>query len=370
MIRIEEIYVNIFKNYIDKNIPKTRLFFCDPPGTTDPENLMNYGHDITEYNYIFLHDQEPIFLDVHKPLFDDVEKRNKDITDNFNSNKKILIHSEKNSDEVNEVCNIYGWDDYYYFFHGWAALEWFRGFNYDFTIEPPESRKIKSSFISPNRIIGGKRNHRVLLFYNMVKNNITNAKISMPQVCPYENEFASKIGRRYRNTYPDIEKVLGSVNLPWNFSGEENHPMESYTLGLFDQSFESLAYIVTETVFSGKRNHLTEKIFKPICMYMPFILVSTAYSLEYLKSYGFKTFSEFWSEDYDTEEDDILRIEKIAKLTKNLDDLTPKELNQMYKHMIPTLKFNYNHFYNGVFKNILWKELTSMLNNIKKDINS
>jgi hypothetical protein len=172
MIRIEEIYVNIFKNYIDKNIPKTRLFFCDPPGTTDPENLMNYGHNILEYNYIFLHDQEPIFLDVHKPLFDDVEKRNEDITDNFNSNKKILIHSEKNSDEVNEVCNIYGWDDYYYFFHGWAALEWFRGFNYDFTIEPPESRKIKSSFLPMQKLVCHKFVHMKMSSHQKLEEDI------------------------------------------------------------------------------------------------------------------------------------------------------------------------------------------------------
>jgi len=367
MIRTEEIYFNIFKKYIDKNVPKTRVFFCDPPGTTSPENLMNHGNDSTEYNYIFLHDQEPIFLDTHKPLFDDVERRNTDITDNVQFHKKALIHSEYNSASVKEVCNVYGWSEYYYFFHGWAALEWFRGFNYSFRIDPPESRNINSSFICPNRIIGGKRNHRVLLFYNILKNGVNTAKISMPSVCPHENLTISEISNQYINKYPDIQQVLDSANLPWNFDGESGHPMESYTLGLYDQCFTTLAYIVTETVFSGKRNHLTEKIFKPICLQMPFILLSTPHSLEYLRSYGFSTFSEFWNEDYDSETDDFKRIEKVAKLANDLDNLSSKELAQIYKHMIPTIIHNYNHFYNGDFRDILWKEMTTMLAKLKKD---
>lgn len=331
---------------------------------------MNYGHDVTEHNYIFLHDQEPIFPDIHKPLFDDVERRNKDIVDNPHPTKKILVHSEKNSDEVKEVCDAYGWDDYYYFFHGWAALDWFRGYNCSFAVDCPEDRFIESSFISPNRIIGGKRDHRVLLFYNILSRGIANAKISMPKICPYENKPIENIGKKYQSSYPDITKTLSSCQLPLNFSGENGHPMESYRLGLFEECSTTLAYVITETVFSGKRNHLTEKTFKPICMQMPFILVSTPNSLKYLRSYGFKTFSEFWSEDYDEEDDDLKRIEKVADILSDLDSLTTKELNTLYKHMIPTLEHNFNHFYHGGFQKILWDELTTMLSQINENINT
>lgn len=315
-----------------------------------------------------MHDQEPIFLDIHKPLFDDVKKRNKDIIDNEYDSKEILIHSEKNSDEVKKVCDIYGWKNYYYFFHGWAALDWFRGYNYSYVINPPENRKIKYSYISPNRIIGGKRDHRVLLYYNMLKNGINNAKISMPKICPHENKPIKDIGKKYVYAYPDIVDILESQKLPLNFYGETGHPMESYKLSLFDECSNTLSYIVTETVFSGKRNHLTEKTFKPICMKMPFILLSTPHSLEYLRSYGFKTFSEFWDEEYDEEENDLKRVEKIANIASDLDSLSTKELNDLYKHLIPVLNHNFNHFYYGDFEKILWKELTTMLNNIKKDI--
>jgi len=386
MIRTEEIYFNIFKKYVDSHIPKTRVFFCDPPGATAPENLMNYGNDTIEYNYVFLHDQEPVDVSLHSDLFRSIQIRNDDLYDKYFNflpgenqyffeiidhgklrKNGALIHSEYNSEFVEEACKIHNWDNYYYFFHGWAAIEWFRGFNYSFVIEPPESRNIDSSFICPNRIIGGQRNHRVLLFYNILKNKINTAKISMPKTCPHESIAIQDIGKKYIQKYPDIIDTLDSAELPWNFDGESGHPMESYTLGLYDECFSSLAYIVTETVFSGRRNHLTEKIFKPICLQMPFILLSTAHSLEYLRSYGFLTFSEFWNEDYDHETDDFKRIEKIAKLSSELDQLSPKELTQMYKHMIPIVKHNYNHFYNGNFKDILWNEMSSMLKKLKKD---
>jgi len=35
--------------------------------------------------------------------------------------------------------------------------------------------------------------------------------------------------------------------------------------------------------------------------------------------------------------------------------------------MIPTINHNYNHFYNGDFRDILWKEMTTMLAKLKKD---
>ena len=55
--------------------------------------------------------------------------------------------------------------------------------------------------------------------------------------------------------------------------------MQSNQLSLFEQSAESLLYLVTETVASGRRQHLTEKTFKPICLQMPFIIVGCAGSL-------------------------------------------------------------------------------------------
>ena len=348
MIRIDEIYNNTFWPFLKKNAPQTRMFFCDPPGRSDPESLLNFGINDVEYNYILLHDQEPIHLDIHRALFDDVAARNNDITVYFEGIKnQAVVTSEYNSEFVEQVCSQYNWQHYYYFYHGWAALDWYRGYHRTWLIPPPEQREITRSFIAPNRIVGGKRDHRVLLLYHMFRNQINNAWISCPKVCPAENITIDQIAAKFSTRYPDISAVFEQTLLPLNFPGETDHPMHSCWLSLFDESAESLAYVVTETVFQGRRQHLTEKTFKPICLQMPFVIAGTAGSLEYLRSYGFRTFGDVWDESYDTETDDFVRLEKIGQLLKYLDNMNQRELNQLYQAARPVVE------HNDTFKTVL-----------------
>ena len=141
--------------------------------------------------------------------------------------------------------------------------------------------------------------------------------------------------------------------------------MHSCWLSLFQENSQSLAHVVTETVFHGRRHHLTEKTFKPICLRMPFVMVSTAGSLQYLKRYGFRTFSDIWDESYDHEINDDLRLEKISQLLKDLDSQSPQELQKIYQSAIPILEHNFQHFYGGGFETILWQELQNMLIDLK-----
>jgi len=133
---------------------------------------------------------------------------------------------------------------------------------------------------------------------------------------------------------------------------------------LFDESAESLLYLVTETVATHRRHHLTEKTFKPIALGMPFIIVGTRGSLEYLRSYGFRTFGDIWDESYDFAEDEV-RIERIAELLKSLDVLSTKAKQDMFDSAQEVIEHNWNHFYNGGFEQILWTELNEMLNAIE-----
>jgi hypothetical protein len=144
--------------------------------------------------------------------------------------------------------------------------------------------------------------------------------------------------------------------------------MHSCWLSLFEENACSLAHVVTETVFYGRRHHLTEKIFKPICLRLPFILVSSAGSLEYLRRYGFRTFSHLWNEDYDLETDDQSRLISISRLLKDLDNQSSHELQSIYRAARPVIDHNYKHFYGGGFEDILWQELVGMLTEIKNHI--
>jgi hypothetical protein len=164
--------------------------------------------------------------------------------------------------------------------------------------------------------------------------------------------------------YPDIKSVFAAQSLPINFAGETDHPMHSCWLSLFDQCAESLLYLVTETVATGRRHHLTEKTFKPIALGMPFVIVGTKGSLEYLRSYGFRTFEGIWDESYDLEEDDM-RIKRIASLLRSLDELSLAGKQELFDQCQEVIEHNWNHFYGGGFEAVLWKELNEMLNEIE-----
>jgi hypothetical protein len=142
--------------------------------------------------------------------------------------------------------------------------------------------------------------------------------------------------------------------------------MHSCWLSLFKESSDCLLYLVTETVATRRRLHLTEKTFKPIAMGMPFVIVGTKGSLRYLKEYGFRTFEGIWDESYDDAEDDV-RIQRIASLLRSLDELPAEAKQYLFEQCIPVIEHNWNHFYNGGFEKILWNELNDMLNSVESD---
>ena len=318
------------------------------------------------------------------PTFDHVVKLNADIYSNKYWERKdgnfkfaghiprpkdfvapgYIVTSERDSENVEFICKKYKWKSLYYFFHGWAALDWYRGYDRTFLIPRPKERTITKTFIAPNRIVAGERQHRLEMLYHIFRNDMTNNHISCPATCPAENISIHEAVKNLIPKYPDIESVFAQQTLPIMFADETDHPMHSCWLSLFDQAAESLLYLVTETVATGRRHHITEKTFKPIALGMPFVIVGTQGSLEYLRSYGFRTFEGIWDESYDLAEDSV-RIEHIASLLRSLDELPPAAKQDLFDQAHEVIEHNWNHFYNGGFERILWEELQQMLHSIE-----
>ena len=372
------------------------MFFCDPPGNTSPDALFNLGSDdIVENEYVFMHDQEPVDLELYRDLFDKVCSQNTDlwapgppeyydnkpyvsadlthwITDDKGRPVKPTPHGHvivsERGEFVEALCQKYEWTPHYYFYHGWACLDWFRGYDRTFLIPRARDRRPTRTFMSPNRIVGGRRDHRVIFLYHVFKNHLQHNHISAPRVCQYEGIDITSIAQKYTNVYQDIVTALNQADLPKLFSGEQQQHMHSHRLGNFTEVADSLIYVPTETVYFGRRTHITEKTFKAIALEMPFVLVAPAGSLEYLREYGFKTFSGIFDENYDTEINDIHRIERVIKLLKDLDSLTVKEQQQIHRACLPVIEHNFNHFYRGGFAEILWSEMNHMLNTLQKNL--
>lgn len=351
---------------MDQNRPGTRLFFCDPPGRSDPDALFNHGRDdIPENDYVFCHDQEPVDIDLYAALFDEVIFRNKDLW--WWKKEKLLGHvivSERGKN-VQDLCDKYGWRSHYYFYHGWACLDWFRGYDHTFLIPHARHRTPTRTFFSPNRIVGGRRDHRVLFLYHVFKKSLSHNHISAPRICPVEDIDITSIAQKYTNVYQDISAVLEQAALPKTFAGEETQQMTSCWLSNFQEAADSMFYVPTETVYFGQRTHVTEKTFKAIALEMPFIVVAPAGTLAYLREYGFQTFGHVIDESYDTETDDLRRLERVTDLLRQIDSLSVTEKQALYRACLPAVEHNYQHFYKGNFEQILWAELMDMLNGFK-----
>ena len=389
MIRIDEIYSNTFWPYIQQHRPGTRVFFCDPPGRTDPDALFNLGSDtIIENDYVFFHDQEPIHLDTFEPLFQEVCNRNCDLWSpgpaEYYANKSFkpadlhhwirdhngvaikpdqlghVVTSEQ-GEYLDELTRKYGWQAHYYFYHGWACLDWFRGYDQTYLIPRARDRQPTRTFMSPNRIVAGKRDHRVLFLYNVFKNGLQDNHISAPRTCQYEGVDIASIAQKYTNVYQDIASVFEAAELPRLFSGETEQLMHSYQLGNFAEAQDSLIYVPTETVYFGRRQHLTEKTFKAVALEMPFVLVAPAHSLKYLRSYGFKTFAPYIDESYDDIEDPIARIERVTQILLDLQARSAAAKIELHQQLLAAVEHNWNHFYRGGFRDVLEGELRTML---------
>jgi hypothetical protein len=112
--------------------------------------------------------------------------------------------------------------------------------------------------------------------------------------------------------------------------------------------------IVTETVVEPGLLFLSEKTWKCILNYHPFIIWGNPGILEYLKSIGYKTFDEFWDESYDKEYNTYNRLVKIMNLLEyiasgNIDDiLYSKELKDVLVHNHNLIKARVNTEYERV----------------------
>ena len=116
---------------------------------------------------------------------------------------------------------------------------------------------------------------------------------------------------------------------------------------VFQQAF---LHIVTETVFDYPNVWISEKTIKPIINKRPFILVSSAGCLQNLREIGFKTFSEFWNEEYDSIVDPNCRMREIFKIINQICALSIHEIQDMCTRMEDILEYNFNFYYTK-FKN-------------------
>lgn len=99
--------------------------------------------------------------------------------------------------------------------------------------------------------------------------------------------------------------------------------------------------VVAETFIRGRSFYPTEKTTRPMLLKKPFIIMGSKCFLIHLRQMGFRTFHDFWDEDYDGYQPNQ-RYNMILKLIDSLAAKSADELMDMYSKMKPILEHNYN----------------------------
>jgi hypothetical protein len=291
------------------------------------------------------HDQEPLdyrefepclpFNLNHRKIFPVLQC----ITHMFGAiyDKILLCHSEQHSKDL-EWFKQYGTVGVYYWSHAVIARDWYRYAEHDTRLDTKQPVK---DFLIYNRAWSGLREYR-LKFTEL----ITDAdlqKVSRITFNPVDNGMHYKT---YQVKNPalqlhrwDLENILPSTDALASASADYN----------IDDYCNHRIEVVLETVFDDTKWHLTEKTLRPIACGMPFILASTAGSLQYLRSYGFRTFGSVWDESYDSVADPVQRLHSIVDLMKSLASMSDRDKISMQSQVSEIAAFNRRRFFSDEF---------------------
>lgn len=344
MIPVDNFYNTLYANLLFNTSMRYFLNFTISPGPTDVYD--NQGD--LKIGTLFI-DQEPLFLlTVDQLLLMFVRKQ---------TNITIFANSEI-SELKDQIVSQFGYYDWYYFYHGFAALDWYRDYKYF----PKSKFKFDKVFMSLNHIVTTDRSYRLNLVANYMQAGILDKGIVSLPIKGIGTELFSQDSKLSKEAKRLVFDYLMPLDKP--LIADTEFP-EGYMSAATDFDFQRRGFwhVVAETVFYYKKLHLTEKIFKPIIARRPFLLVAAPGNLAYLRSYGFKTFSKWVDESYDDEQDDDKRIQMVVAQLKKLCALNKDELYEMQQEMDEILDYNFEHFYHGNFQRIIVDE---MLDNFKK----
>ena len=358
MLQIDHVYEFlsqiVFKDY--------QIIFL--PNGFLPENVTgDFMDDLHVFNEtvssrkIFFYDQEPVLLNFIDPY----------LTNGKLSVQLDALVTSEQSQLVNDICQVNQIRSLYYFFHGFAALDWYRGY-YALNHNKSIVKQYNYDFITFNRIINNDRSYRIyfvsklkelgLLDKGLVSFNVTDNLFDdwRDETADPNTKLSNHARSHIERNLTDVDKlIIDRAELPGSASAD------------IPRGNDAFWHVVTETVFYHNKLHLTEKIFKPIVSKQPFMLLAAPGNLEYLRSYGFKTFDSVIDESYDNIIDNDLRTEAIVKQLHWYCNLTPDEKTDIIKQLAPIIDYNFHHFY-GEFRHIITRELLDNTKTLFKEI--
>jgi hypothetical protein len=217
-----------------------------------------------------------------------------------------------------EDLRSHGFVPCYYFYHAFIAREWYRVYQHAAAFD---------------RI--GSRPYRFMMYCR-----------------------ATDGSRTYRRTVLDqLAPIKSHIHYDWE-SKNMVDAQASATISRDDAQAAEI-HLVLETLFDTDKLYLTEKVFKPMVMNQAFIVWGPPGTLRTLRDYGFRTFHDVWSEDYDEVADPDQRMAMLIDLVRSLAAMNEKTYRGVLDKCATIIEHNRRWFYSEQFMTHCWHELTT-----------
>ncbi len=170
----------------------------------------------------------------------------------------------------------------------------------------------------------------------------------------YSDWYQNWVEQNFIAEYPELTKKYRKrvrPALPLKFDDGINPEVDNPAAnewGKIDKYYDSYLYVVTETFFENKAQgentlFLSEKIFKPIIFFQPFVAFARPGTLKLMRRLGYQTFGDFIDESYDSVDNDKERMYKAIDSIKNIIAMSHDQLQKMMLDMKPIFEHNYSN---------------------------
>ena len=264
----------------------------------------------------------------------------------------LLVHSEKNSKEVDTYFQ-HGFLPVYYWSHAVIAVDWFRYAVHDPVLQY-NTEAFTQDFLIYNRAWSGTREYRLTFADQLVHAGLV--KYCRTSFAPMDSDMHYS---QHKFENPDLAITRTDLETVLPANTHDSHASADYNNQDYAQTGME---IVLETLFDDSRLHLTEKALRPIACGKPFMLVATAGSLEYLRSYGFETFGNLIDESYDLETDPVARSNAVIREMNRISSLASADKIALWNQLHQIAARNKQRFFSAEWQAGIIQEYADNMN--------
>ena len=264
----------------------------------------------------------------------------------------LLVHSEKNSKEV-DTYSQHGFLPVYYWSHAAIAADWFRYAEHDPKLQY-DTNTFTQDFLIYNRAWAGTREYRLKFADELIQAGLT--KNCCTSFAPVDTALHYS---QHKFANPDLAITRTDLETVLPPNTHNSHASADYNNQDYAQAGME---IVMETLFDDSRWHLTEKALRPIACGKPFMLVATAGSLEYLRSYGFETFGDFIDESYDLETDPVGRLTAVIREMSRIAAMSSEDKILLWNQLHTIADRNKQRFFSAEWQASIIQEYVDNMN--------